>query len=45
MLWNGSMLYQFDPFELDLATFEVRADGKACDLEPQVLALWASGKP
>ena len=35
------MIYQFDPFELDLATFELRADGAARNLEPQVFALLA----
>ena len=35
------MIYQFDPFELDLATFELRADGEARNLEPQVFALLA----
>jgi DNA-binding winged helix-turn-helix (wHTH) protein/TolB-like protein len=33
------MIYQFDPFELDIATFELRAGGKTCSLEPQVFAL------
>jgi DNA-binding winged helix-turn-helix (wHTH) protein len=35
------MIYQFGPYELDLATFELRADGKTCNLEPQVFALIA----
>jgi len=33
------MIYQFGPFELDLSTVELRADGKVRDLEPQVFAL------
>ena len=33
------MIYQFGPFELDLATVELRASGNACRLEPQVFAL------
>lgn len=33
------MIYAFDPFELDLATMELRAGGKTVDLEPQVFAL------
>src|ERR1700730_12006549 len=35
------MIYQFGPFELDLATAELRAGGEACSLEPQVFALLA----
>src|SRR5262245_6521525 len=35
------MLYRFGRFELDLATVELRAGGKAVDLEPQVFALLA----
>ena len=35
------MLYQFGPFELDLASVELRAEGKARALEPQVFALLA----
>ena len=35
------MIYRFGPFELDLATLELRRDGKARDLEPQVFALLA----
>jgi TolB-like protein len=35
------MIYQFGPFELDLATVELRANGKVRDLEPQVFALLA----
>jgi len=33
------MIYQFDRFELDLATVELRVEGKSCSLEPQVFAL------
>ena len=33
------MIYQFDRFELDLSTVELRAGGEASRLEPQVLAL------
>ena len=35
------MIYAFGPFELDLATVELRADGHAVDVEPQVFALLA----
>jgi TolB-like protein len=35
------MIYAFGQFELDLATVELRADGKAVNLEPQVFALLA----
>ena len=35
------MVYQFGAFELDVATIELRADGKLCSLEPQVFALLA----
>jgi TolB-like protein/DNA-binding winged helix-turn-helix (wHTH) protein len=35
------MIYQFGRFELDLATVELRADGEARDLEPQVFAVLA----
>lgn len=35
------MLYAFGPYELDLATVELRVDGKLVDLEPQVFALLA----
>jgi TolB-like protein len=35
------MIYQFGPFELDLATVELRAHGRVRDLEPQVFALLA----
>src|SRR5579871_673835 len=35
------MVYRFGPFELDLAAFELRADGHPCKLEPQVFSLLA----
>ena len=35
------MIYTFGPFELDLATVELRTGGKPVDLEPQVFALLA----
>jgi TolB-like protein/DNA-binding winged helix-turn-helix (wHTH) protein len=35
------MIYKFAGFELDLAAVELRADGKAVRLEPQVFALLA----
>jgi TolB-like protein len=35
------MIYQFGPFELDLATVELRNGDAACCLEPQVFALLA----
>lgn len=35
------MIYRFGPFELDLATLELRAQGQTCRLEPQVFALLA----
>jgi TolB-like protein len=35
------MIYQFGPFELDIATVELREGDKACNLEPQVFALLA----
>ncbi len=35
------MIYKFGPFELDLATVELRDGDKACKLEPQVFALLA----
>ena len=37
----GRMIYEFGQFELDLATVELRAGGKAVSLEPQVFALLA----
>ena len=36
-----AMIYRFDEFELDLATMELRAGGKAVGVEPQVFALLA----
>jgi TolB-like protein len=35
------MIYTFGPFELDLATVELRAAGRTVSLEPQVFALLA----
>jgi len=35
------MIYQFGPFELDLATVELRANGEVRDIEPQVFAVLA----
>jgi TolB-like protein/Tfp pilus assembly protein PilF len=35
------MLYQFGPFVLDLARFELRANGEPCRVEPQVFSLIA----
>ncbi len=35
------MIYQFGPFELDLATVELRAKGETRSVEPQVFALLA----
>ena len=35
------MIYRFGPFELDLATVELRANGQLRSLEPQVFALLA----
>jgi TolB-like protein len=35
------MIYQFGPYELDIAKVELRAGTKTCDLEPQVFALLA----
>jgi DNA-binding winged helix-turn-helix (wHTH) protein/TolB-like protein len=33
------MIYEFGPYELDIAKVELRAGAKICDLEPQVFAL------
>ncbi len=33
------MIYQIDPYELDLAKVELRVGGEICSLEPQVFAL------
>src|ERR1700675_1577360 len=35
------MIYQFGPFELDIAAVELREGDKTCNLEPQVFALLA----
>lgn len=35
------MIYRFDPFELDMAKVELRADGEVRPVEPQVFALLA----
>ena len=35
------MIYRFENFELDMACFELRADGAVLSLEPQVFALLA----
>lgn len=35
------MLYRFDPFELDMAKFELRSNGTVCPVEPQVFAVLA----
>ena len=35
----AAVIYRFGEFELDLARAELRADGAACPLEPQVFAL------
>ena len=40
-IYSRDMIYQFGPFELDLATVELRANGVVRDLEPQVFALLA----
>jgi len=37
----AAMIYQFDPFELDLAKAELRTNGRPQALEPQVFALLA----
>jgi TolB-like protein/DNA-binding winged helix-turn-helix (wHTH) protein len=39
--YSIAMIYQFGPFELDLATVELRGKGEARSLEPQVFALLA----
>jgi len=36
-----AMLYRFGPFELDMARFELRANGEPCRVEPQVFSLIA----
>ena len=35
----GAMTYRFDEYELDPARFELRRQGRACPVEPQVFAL------
>jgi len=37
----AGMLYQFGPFVLDMARFELRAGGEPCRVEPQVFSLIA----
>jgi TolB-like protein len=37
----AAMIYRFDPFELDMARFELRKDSEVLPLEPQVFALLA----
>ena len=39
--YSRRMIYRFGTYELDLATFELRADGQLYSLEPQVFALLA----
>jgi TolB-like protein len=41
LIYARLMIYRFGPFELDMATVELRAGGKSCPLEPQVFALLA----
>ncbi|MFC5527104.1 winged helix-turn-helix domain-containing tetratricopeptide repeat protein [Rhodanobacter ginsengisoli] len=41
VLYAESMIYRFSPFELDMAKFELRADGEVRPVEPQVFALLA----
>jgi len=41
VIYPRPMIYRFGPFELDLARVELRADGEACPVEPQVFALIA----
>lgn len=41
LILAATMIYEFGPFELDLATVELRSDGTALDIEPQVFALIA----
>lgn len=36
---GSSLTYRFDRFELDTGAFELRADGAAVHVEPQVLSL------
>lgn len=39
VVYARSMIYRFGVFELDLAKFELRADGEVRPIEPQVFAL------
>jgi TolB-like protein len=39
--YSAEMIYRFGPFELDMATVELRDGDKACCVEPQVFALLA----
>lgn len=41
MPYAESMIYRFDPFELDMAKFELRVDGEVRPVEPQVFSLLA----
>ena len=41
VFYAQSMIYRFDPFELDMAKFELRADGEVRPVEPQVFSLLA----
>ncbi|MDQ6647500.1 MAG: winged helix-turn-helix domain-containing protein [Pseudomonadota bacterium] len=41
VFYARSMIYRFGPFELDMAKFELRADGEVRAAEPQVFALLA----
>jgi TolB-like protein/Tfp pilus assembly protein PilF len=41
VLYSGAVIYRFANFELDMACFELREDGAAQALEPQVFALLA----
>ncbi len=38
-LWSDAVIYRFDAFELDRAKIELRRDGAAVPVEPQVFAL------
>jgi TolB-like protein len=41
VFYADPMIYRFGPFELDMAKFELRADGELHPVEPQVFALLA----
>mgnify|MGYP001813279204 CR=1 FL=1 len=41
VLYSGAVIYRFGDFELDMACFELRENGAAHALEPQVFALLA----